>query len=76
MIIYPNPSNTHLIVSIEREKINSLTVYNQLGQIIFSKDNIDVNQYDLITDQWDNGQYILRVDNKEHSYYKSLLIIH
>jgi hypothetical protein len=46
--IYPNPNNGLFSFAIKKEKINSIDIYNEAGQIVYSrKINSDLIKVDL-----------------------------
>lgn len=75
-ILYPNPANNKVTISLEEDLIYTVNIYNQLGQKVFSKENIRTRKLIIDVEDWQNGQYIIQVDNVNKRFHKSLLILH
>jgi choice-of-anchor B domain-containing protein len=62
-MITPNPAyHNPTIKSSTNKKINSVVLYNILGQEIFSKSNIDQNEFVLLTESYANGIYLVKIN--------------
>ncbi len=71
--IYPNPAKNFLNISIsDKQKIEKLTIYNLIGQIILDTKLIN-NTIDLI--DFPNGMYLLEVEINSKKIRRKLLII-
>lgn len=70
--IYPNPTNN--IVNINANEINSITIYNTLGEIIFSENKINTNELQINTSQWSKGIYSIQVNTKVKLINKKLIV--
>ena len=70
--VFPNPTNT--IVIIKANEINSITIYNTLGEIIFSENKINTNELQLNTTQWRKGIYTIQVNAKSQLINKKLIV--
>ncbi|MGK0387723.1 MAG: hypothetical protein ACI94Y_000449, partial [Maribacter sp.] len=58
---YPNPSKTHLNISLSSIPENGRIVfYNNLGQVLLSKD-INTNKIDINTNTFSNGIYFYSI---------------
>ena len=58
--VYPNPAND--FIKISGEKINTVSVFNTLGQIVDSFVT-DGTEFILATSNYDNGIYFVKVNN-------------
>jgi len=58
-LAYPNPSHQNIIIEIEDEV--ELSVFNNLGQLVFTSP-INSNSYTLKVAEWSNGLYWLKVE--------------
>lgn len=56
--IYPNPTNG--IVNIKGESINSITIYNSLGQVIYVSD-IENDMFEINMKQFGTGMYMVKL---------------
>jgi choice-of-anchor B domain-containing protein len=63
--ISPNPaSSSTLIEASQNQTIDSIEVYNELGQQLLSKSNINNTQFTLQTSNYKSGLYLVRINNK------------
>jgi len=63
--IYPNPTSGVInIKGLSKEKINSIGIYNLLGDFITSELNINTVQ---------SGVYILKITTDETTFYKRIM---
>ena len=65
LVIYPNPSNTSITVSMKDKHVNHLTLFNSLGQIIR---NVVSDQIDL--HELENGVYFVSAPEISTRIYK------
>jgi uncharacterized repeat protein (TIGR03803 family) len=75
--IYPNPANAEITIEFIAERINELTIYNSLGQIIFNesisgsgtfvKKNVDISSFE-------KGIYLISIKNENDSIIKRVAI--
>jgi len=62
--LFPNPANNKTTIkSKSSENINSITVFNSLGQKIFEKLGINTNEYNLDVTAFSNGIYFIKINN-------------
>lgn len=63
MNIYPNPSNGKFTVASEGYLLRSISVYNQVGQVVYQQ---DTNQKEHLIDltNFDSGVYTIRVNHE------------
>ena len=68
----PNPTN-HLafIEAQQNTTINTVDIYNSLGQLLYSKSNINSSRFTLPTSHYESGLYIIKINNNT---IKQLLI--
>jgi hypothetical protein len=77
--IYPNPnSGTFTINSDERLKINNITIYNVIGQIVHQVDKLVIDQtsnlqVDLSTIQ--KGIYFIDIKAEDQKVYRNKIVI-
>lgn len=79
--IYPNPSTDHatFTVNLLNEEAYTLTIYDILGQELFSKHyefSKGWNQVGLPVNAWRNGYYFVRIQNNAHSLSKKFIVNH
>lgn len=62
--LFPNPSSN--IVNIQSEdKIQNISIYNLMGQLVLQKKVLSENQIQLSTSFLNNGKYILKVESTQ-----------
>ncbi len=69
--IYPNPTSD--IVNITGNNIQSVEVYNVLGQIIEVIDNIDVNNLTINTSNYNKGTYLLKITSDNNAIIQKII---
>jgi choice-of-anchor B domain-containing protein len=61
----PNPTSSFVNVKASKNQtINSIEIYNNLGQKLFSKYNINNSTVTLPTSNYKSGIYLVRINNK------------
>ncbi len=71
-MIYPNPTSN--VVNIKAEDISSVSVYNNVGQLIMS-DIVDADEYSLDMSALNNGVYMLRINTRNGEIMKQIAVI-
>jgi hypothetical protein len=59
--MYPNPATDHVFITSSKE-LQRVTVYNTLGQLVVDE-LVSGNEYELKTAGFNNGIYMVRVEN-------------
>lgn len=73
--VYPNPANTN--VTIEGNNIESIVVYNTLGQIVFKQNVVDEKILHIKTENLPDGFYLFRITSCEgQAVIKQISIVH
>lgn len=76
--VYPNPANNIVNIDFSNTELEnlSLSVYNNLGQEIFSKQFIERNKLKLNTSNWNQGIYFINiVDSKSQLSLTKKLVL-
>ncbi|WP_422106446.1 choice-of-anchor B family protein [Winogradskyella sp.] len=61
----PNPTNAEALVKVsQNQMIDSIEIYNQLGQQLFSKHKMNIGEIILPTSNYKPGVYLVRINNK------------
>ncbi|MBO4724113.1 MAG: T9SS type A sorting domain-containing protein, partial [Bacteroidaceae bacterium] len=70
--LYPNPTSGDL--HINAEKMTRVSVYNAMGQMVYSQ---DVNADELILNmgQYEAGVYMVRIDTENGSSVKRVTVV-
>ena len=69
IFIYPNPVNELLTISVENsiDLPSNYTIYNQLGQVIATKNILNNSDLSITTSSLSNGVYFIKVDKDNDS---------
>ena len=70
--IYPNPTNN--LVNIDAKEISSITIFNTLGELIYTESKINTNGVQINTSQWARGIYTIQVNSNGLLINKKLII--
>lgn len=62
MSIYPNPAENVVYIKMENQKIDHITVYDQLGKIIHKAQEIDALNHSFNVNDFSSGIYILNIN--------------
>jgi len=76
MSIYPNPATGQSLINVELGNnltINSIYLSNQLGQTLFSVNDLQQDQYQLDVSKLPTGHYLLDVSTPEGRITKSFI---
>ncbi len=71
--IYPNPTNSHIMVESEDyNKISQLSFCNAMGQVL---KKLDLQSKNMLIDisSYSNGLYLLKVENESRTYTVKVL---
>ena len=71
--IYPNPSNGKFTISLNNDKEYDLSVYNTIGQLVFSEKITDMNN-DIDLSELTKGNYTIHLRNEADIYIEKLII--
>jgi PKD repeat protein len=69
--VYPNPSNG--IITISNAANANVKIVNNIGQVIFSKNNVSENEM-IDLSEFGSGSYIMNVEQGNHSYNKHIIL--
>lgn len=69
-VLYPNPTQDYIQIKGENQKLDKISIYNSVGQIISSSSSYTANQ-EIMTSHLEAGVYYLRIEaNSEVSIKK------
>ena len=71
VILYPNPSTGSFKLNGITDNFN-ISIYNTLGQMVFSQDNLDVSR--SIQSNLSKGVYIINIEVNQKEIFKKLII--
>ncbi len=74
LTIYPNPSTTLVTIKVNGLEINSVLIYNSLGELIYDENNLNSNSLQINTAKWSSGIYNVKVNTKNHLLNKKIII--
>ncbi len=73
---YPNPTNTTLLLESNGAVITQIVAFNSLGQTCFKQSFANNKQVQLTTNQWENGNYVLKVYTDKGVVHKKIQVLH
>ena len=71
--IYPNPATSQINLKSSKNIIQGIVLFNSLGKKIFSQKLNSMN-YKLNTNQFVKGVYFLKIETKNRSTTKKLIL--
>lgn len=71
-MIYPNPTSS--VVNVKVEGILSVSIYNNVGQLLMS-DNVDADEYMVDMSTLNNGVYMIRINTRNGEIKKQITVI-
>ena len=71
--LFPNPVSDFLNIEYPNKKINSLTIFNAAGEVIFEIKNPQFNKLKINTENFDTVIYFLRIDKSTISETKKFI---
>jgi acetyl esterase/lipase len=76
LIFYPSPVRDYLQIELEHSTTKewSIEVFNLQGQLLYQQNSFEP-QHRIHTADWNNGIYLLRVQNKEFSWTEKFQIM-
>lgn len=75
VVMYPNPSTNRMVTISASEKMESINVVNQLGQLVFSKEYTGQNSIVIEGEFLSAGIYVVTAKFVDNSVYTNKLII-
>ena len=70
--IYPNPCNS--LVNIDAKDMTSVSIFNTLGEMIYTQNKLSTNSLQINTSQWSKGIYTVQVNSNNQSITKKLIV--
>jgi hypothetical protein len=72
LTIYPNPTSN--LVNIDAKDMTSISIYNVLGEMIYTQNKTSTNSMQINTSQWSKGIYTVQVNSNNQSITKKLIV--
>ena len=76
LLIFPNPAKNQVLIRFKNESSYQISVFNKLGQLIYTKENSNESDFQLNVENWNNGHYSVQIDDGKNRYHQSLIILH
>lgn len=73
---FPNPANDIFKIRNTQLIISKITIYNMMGNIIYSANDINSNEIIVDVNKWNDGIYFVKVVSGEKYYYKKIIVEH
>ena len=77
--IFPNPAQATLNIELNDEFIGKLyhvTIYNALGQVIYTEKEVSNNLHQITVSDWNAGVYFVQVNSEGYISAKSVVVTH
>ena len=61
--LYPNPAEDHVFIQLSglKQFLESIKVYNVLGQVVYASSDINTKRQRIALDDWDSGIYVAEI---------------
>lgn len=73
--IFPNPSEDIVNIKFDGIQANGIKIYNQLGQIVYSTDNLNQHLVELSVKTWTAGNYTVQILSDNNEVLKTAYLI-
>ena len=70
--VYPNPTNS--IINVSAENITKVTVYNGMGQMVYSESN-ECDVVKINVESWTNGMYFVNVETADGNHSLQKIVV-
>jgi hypothetical protein len=74
LFIYPNPTNKLINIILVKKTISTVKIFNTLGQLVLSQEDIDDNSTELDISNIPNGFYIIHIETANGDTVRSSCI--
>ncbi len=61
--LYPNPAENFINIKLNNKPINSIKIYNTLGELVYNKTNIKSSKFRLNVSEYPSGFYIASIND-------------
>ena len=72
--VYPNPSTNLVTIDLNVLNVNSILVYNSLGELVFEEYYPSYHSFQISTAKWSRGIYSIQVNTKDENLNKKIII--
>lgn len=72
--IWPNPSTGKFFINKEEKLLVSLTVINQLGEVLLTEDYINTGKKELSLEKYSTGIYFVRIKSGKYTETKKVIL--
>lgn len=74
MNMYPNPTNGMVNIDLNGNEMNNVTIYNSMGETIYTENKTGLNHIQINTTKWSKGIYSVQVNSKTQLINKKLIL--
>lgn len=73
--ITPNPFNEFINIELKNKEIRKIEILDITTKLVYKLDEMIENNLMITTENWQNGQYIIKLTGNKETYIKKLLLI-
>ena len=75
--IYPIPASDHIVILLNGdEAVGDIELYDNLGNMVLTKQNINSNYYNLFLENKSAGTYFIKIKSTKNKTYSEKVVIH
>lgn len=74
--VFPNPTRQLLNITFSENILHDIKIYNKLGQLLYDKTEFSGDSFQLNVENWEDGQYIISISDKNNRHFTSFILIH
>ncbi len=72
----PNPAISYVNIKLNKEIKGSIKVVNNLHQVSLSRQNIELNNFNINVNSWRKGNYFIQITTDNGQIYNKQLMVH
>lgn len=72
--VYPNPTSGFVNVEFKNNEVESISIYNSLGNLIYHINNIQQDAIKIDFSKFDRGIYFLKIEALKNSFSKRIIL--
>ena len=72
---YPNPVTDILFINTNKAQISDIEIINTKGEVVYKKNNITSNNYEINVSGFDSGIYFIKISNGKDIVRKKIIFL-